>query len=598
MNPKLLLRTAQAYLSLPVHPETLAPQHSPSLKLTLKPIFDASTGEAEAINIQLSFQSPEVAANHTLVELPLRFGNVPSQQYGPGAIPASDPLGDLPLLLKTDESNNLQRWLSTKATEGDVELAFTAIPRHVDVNTPIGSRVDLRKQHDGLLGVGLSMLPFPPTADEKYDIQIAWDLSSAPAGTSVASSLGEETLIRREGSLQDLQLSLFTVGPLKRYPPNATDSSDFGIFYCDPEPPFNIPELASYIQTTYSKISTFFGDEVRQPYRIFLRSSPRAVGGAGFINSFMLEYHHGQAVSQIETQDVLTHEIVHNWPLLDSQEKSRGFTGADVTWYNEGIATYYQAHLPYRFNISSRAELLRVLNSHAQAYYTNPTVNYSNEEAAEKARQDPNAQRLPYHRGEMYLTLVDCQPRPRSRGKQSIDGLVFELLQRRRTGQEPKLDSWLELVDAELGLSAIEDYKVMASGSLIVPPADCLTHLGLELFRHDQELFKLGFDSSPSFNRRKITGLLPGSRAEGAGIREGDEMVGAHTLHWQVTDDIERNMTLRLRRDGEVFDISYWPRSWRKVQSWQWRSSDVGAGTRTSVGCCVQRNQGQVYDCP
>jgi hypothetical protein len=42
---------------------------------------------------------------------------------------------------------------------------------------------------------------------------------------------------------------------------------------------------------------------------------------------------------------------------------------------------------------------------------------------------------------------------------------------------------------------------------------------------------------------------------------------------WQLTGDYERRMKLKVRRGGEQIDFEYWPRSWEKVECWQWVES-------------------------
>lgn len=89
---------------------------------------------------------------------------------------------------------------------------------------------------------------------------------------------------------------------------------------------------------------------------------------------------------------------------------------------------------------------------------------------------------------------------------------------------------------------------------------------GLELVRHDEEDFEMGFKPNISFISRRISGLVGGSRTTGAGIRGRDEIVGTHAMLWQVADDIAWNTRLKLGRDGDIFDVGYWPRLWETVR--------------------------------
>ena len=163
---------------------------------------------------------------------------------------------------------------------------------------------------------------------------------------------------------------------------------------------------------------------------------------------------------------------------------------------------------------------------------------------------------------------VNAQIQKASHGKRSVDDIVLALLDRSRAKEPYGAKEWLSLLTAELGPSALDDFNAMDAGEVMVPTSDCLTP-DFKLIRHDQEVLDLGFDDS-FYRTRVVRGLKAGSRAAEAGLKDGDEIV-KNTFIWQVQGDFERNMKLFVKREGvgEV-DIEYWPRSWEKVESYQW----------------------------
>ncbi|KAK1040451.1 hypothetical protein LTR33_015811, partial [Friedmanniomyces endolithicus] len=199
--------------------------------------------------------------------------------------------------------------------------------------------------------------------------------------------------------------------------------------------------LADYIQALFINMCGFFHDSDTRPYRVFLRPSLRGFGGQGFLNSFMLEYFPNVEVEQWELEWLLAHEATHNWPLMDSNPGQ--VTGADNTWYNEGIATYYQLFLPYRFGKTTKVEFVKQLNMNLQAYFTNPTIIMSNEEVAEQTWQNSAAQRLPYHRGLLYFLHLEDLMRQSSGGKLGIRSPVQQLLERKRKEEAFDLSCWI-----------------------------------------------------------------------------------------------------------------------------------------------------------
>ncbi|KAK0806031.1 hypothetical protein LTR02_003254 [Friedmanniomyces endolithicus] len=548
-----------------------------SIEVTLTPDFNATASLPAVLDISLSFSPPDLPVNASLVELPFAIGNVPCQTYdGTNPMFAVDDDGILDLTIADDRQHNLRRWLTSRPTVGAVRLSMIAVPRKIDITTPIGPRIDLREIDGGLLGSASSMVPLPATPPHhSYEITVCWDLSKSPANASYASSLGEDLcteIADRSQAIQALQSSIFAVGPtLHRYPPSSQspEKSQFGLFYfgTTADDPFDVIKLADYIQALFINMCGFFHDSDTRPYRVFLRPSLRGFGGQGFLNSFMLEYFPNVEVEQWELEWLLAHEATHNWPLMDSNPGQ--VTGADNTWYNEGIATYYQLFLPYRFGKTTKVEFVKQLNMNLQAYFTNPTIIMSNEEVAEQTWQNSAAQRLPYHRGLLYFLHLEDLMRQSSGGKLGIRSPVQQLLERKRKEEAFDLSCWISLVGTAIGNITVakEQYRDMAAGGFLNLPSSTLSHFDLRVVATAQERLELGFDTA-SLNSRVISGIVLGSRADEAGIKDGDAIVQTKSI-WQVADDISRNMRMRLMRDGVAYDVSYWPRSREKVPSVQ-----------------------------
>jgi predicted metalloprotease with PDZ domain len=239
-----------------------------------------------------------------------------------------------------------------------------------------------------------------------------------------------------------------------------------------------------------------------------------------------------------------------------------------------GIANYYARTLPFKFGLIDQQKLLQGINVEASAYYTNPSRGMSDDEANRRAWEDFEVQRLPYNRGALYLFDANAKIRDKSKGTRSIDESVLELLRRKENRQRYGLNEWLDMMVKELGPSGKEDWERMGNGELVIPVPNALG-LDFELGRSDQEPFELGF-SYTSLTSRIISGLIPGSRAAKAGLRDGDVLLRNDYLG-NSADHYERNLNLVIRRDGREIVINYWPRKWEKVECWQWfdRSSLV-----------------------
>lgn len=99
--------------------------------------------------------------------------------------------------------------------------------------------------------------------------------------------------------------------------------------------------------------------------------------------------------------------------------------------------------------------------------------------------------------------------------------------------------------------------------------------------RHNQEVLELGFDPK-SLREGEVTGLKKGSRAEDAGVWEGDLILNCVSM-WRISDDLNDHVEPILKRPanrkaagkiGEKFKIRYWPRSKHKSESYQYVAAE------------------------
>jgi predicted metalloprotease with PDZ domain len=420
-----------------------------------------------------------------------------------------------------------------------------------------GPPFDLRPEAGGLAGAGVSFLALPDSSTV-YQIGVHWDLTSMPAGARGVFSRGEGD-VSFPGPADLLAYAFYLAGPVASYPPCPNGDGPFQAFWLS-QPPFDIQSVVSWTEQAYSEISTFFRDP-EKPYFVFFRHNEGgAIGGAALPSSFMVGYGDVPAPTPARLRSMLAHEIVHNWPSPLNDNASE--------WYGEGMAEHYSAAITLRAGLISPEEFLTGLNAQALSYYANPLRNLPSSEVAARFWSDTRVRNIPYDRGALYLASVDAAVRGSSMGARSLDDLMFSMLDRMQGGQSYDSAAWSALVNRELGAEGRTQYEAMIAGELIEPPSNaygpCFSN---EATSYPQ--FELGFDPAVlSEVPRIVTEVVPGSNAEQAGLRTGDEITAPIVLE-DVLSDSSAQLTVKVLRGTDAMDISYVPRG-AAVSGYRW----------------------------
>jgi predicted metalloprotease with PDZ domain len=169
----------------------------------------------------------------------------------------------------------------------------------------------------------------------------------------------------------------------------------------------------------------------------------------------------------------------------------------------------------------------------------------------------------------LYFATVDDAVRKNSGGRRSLDNLMLHLLALQNKGASLKNNDWENVLRAELGEGAVSEFHAALDGKMPVPAPDafgpCYTRTTARARRYE-----VGFEPTVLREPRRIVrGLVPGSPAERAGLKNGDEIVKP-----VPQDEIQGNQTellkLDIRRKDQEFEISYLPRG-EEVDVYQWK---------------------------
>ncbi|KAK4549429.1 hypothetical protein LTR36_006426 [Oleoguttula mirabilis] len=542
-------------------------------ELTLTPVFN-HTADLSALAVHQRLTNYAFAQDEDVLSLLVDLGGVDMGYVAADGPTVSDAEGAIELVDRFESTvlTSTRIWKTLRPTVGDIEVVYTALPRPVSAATRTGPSLDFRLDQGGLIGSGMGFLALPPDREGgEVSATISVDLSGHQRDVSAAWTYGGgEGVVQIEGEtvFGRIANTFWAVGPVKSLesPSSSAKLNDFNMYWFG-EPPFDPFELGSRLGTVFAEMRSFFRD-TGDTYRIFLRHNPfpGSLTGTALHRSFMHGYDDSERAYPPTLQDreaVLVHEMVHNWVSLEGAESL-----SSENWYSEGLADYYAVLLRYRLGLLDPREYLEEVNRRLVGYYTSPAVAWSWEHLLEATWLISHAQEMPYARGFAMGLKVNGLIRRASGGAASLDDLVVTLVARLQRGERHGLREYLDLLtdvlhDEELPTALVDDMK---AGELQIPSEDCLDPLPFHtrLVSQQLEVFELGFaEKALLAGNHTIEGLVAGSRAELAGLRNGDRvhMLYGSAYH-HAKGNFEARLTLEVQRVGwEPFVVDFWPRS-------------------------------------
>jgi predicted metalloprotease with PDZ domain len=536
----------------------------PSLSVSLKPGTAANSSDIDHLDITLLIEKAPRASAAPILQIPLVTDNVVTSAERIADLAASDSKGPLHLVPREQggPGNGLRQWFADRAVEGALRVHY-----RVPTSAPPAPRgaappLELTSESGGFSGAGGTFLLLPP-GDASYRLSVDWDLSGLPAGAAGVSSLGVgDASSSSPLPAEALADSFFMAGAIGRFPDGGTADGFFSAW--QGKPPFDVKPLMEWGARLRGDYIRFFKDSSPEPYGVFIRRNlVNPGGGVSLHHSFVTTYGEKTGSDPDDLKLTLAHEMFHTFaPSIGVP------AGLESSWFGEGLATYYQRELPFRFGMIDPSTYLGDLNYTAARYYTNALGNAPNSEVPKRFWEDTRIRTLPYDRGALYFATVDYAVRKASGGKRSLDDLVLAMRARQLAGKTLTNADWEELVGKELGQNGVEDFRAMLQGATPLPASDafgpCFRRVTKPLRR-----YQLGFDPKVLVQPKRIVrGLIAGSAAAKAGLRNGDEIlkpVGQDHIQGDQTGIL----TLLIRRGDEEMTIHYLPRG-ETVDAWQW----------------------------
>jgi predicted metalloprotease with PDZ domain len=178
------------------------------------------------------------------------------------------------------------------------------------------------------------------------------------------------------------------------------------------------------------------------------------------------------------------------------------------------------------------------------------------------------AELIPYMRGCVYLLQIDSSLRKASGifgfdQMSPLDDIIVDMGRRWQRGEKLQACDWLMYLWPYLG-DVSHGFRAMLRGTAMDLKDFIVAQEDSTLAPSMQEILEYGFDKS-STNQRIVSGLVQGSRAAIAGLKNGDKILSTSRASVCAVS-LSATFQVSIERAGQEVQISYWPRSFSKAR--------------------------------
>jgi predicted metalloprotease with PDZ domain len=250
---------------------------------------------------------------------------------------------------------------------------------------------------------------------------------------------------------------------------------------------------------------------------------------------------------------LLSHELFHLWNghrYKLAEPEPLGY------WFSEGFTNFYARRLLFRAGLLDKAAFLANLNDEVARYLVSPVKREPASRIAQDFWNDKDVEKLPYLRGDVVALLVDAEIRAVSHGNKSLDDLMKELLGAKK---DPAPNVTPETFLARIASYTSDGFadkirKIVVDGA---PAALDPKLLEPCLHGHVEPLgpYEVGFEEAAARSRHVMAGVVAGSSAYRAGLRNGQRVVS-----WKVhRGDFRVPAEVVIDEGGANRTVSYLP---------------------------------------
>ncbi|WP_318345263.1 M1 family aminopeptidase [Flagellimonas baculiformis] len=400
-----------------------------------------------------------------------------------------------------------------------------------------------------------NMFMVPQQREGHQNIVLDW--SAFPKDYTIHNSFGSQEKVQ---VLKDMDMDLFGnaifVGGDFRVSQGNIQGNTISLATRGEWVPFQEEDVFQVLEQTLTCQRNFWNDHSQEYFTVTLQPFPQENGssfqGTGLTNSFATSISNNDFTDIEQLVYLFNHELMHNWIghtiKNDNEEEQYWFSEGFTEYYTfKNIATNKINGLTGAFYINEMNRTIRDLYASPVVEAPNADINYDN------FWGNRDYSKLPYWRGAVFAFYLDQKIQQISKEKQGLDDVMHQIYTDATTkGQKLEHDYFIGVMngywegdfESFFRKHIIEGQKIDLGGFF--------DGLGLD-YEPMSDIYELGFEFDG--DRKKIERVVEGSKAWEAGLREGDEVYSRSI--WQGS--IEHQVELGLKRNGEKFQVAYYP---------------------------------------
>src|SRR5687767_11556239 len=435
----------------------------------------------------------------------------------------------------------------------------------------------VRSSYFYVMGQALWVYPDMP---EKTPLQLSLHWKNISEGWALINSFGAGQPRQKVNvTLNDFRRGTFLAGDyrIKRFmvnrrPVYAVTRGSFG--FSDEEFNDTVKQLMQFTRDLWNSHDF-------PHYYVVLLPTDESVeirAGEGRTNSFSL-YLSKDFTTLSEHLRTLAHELFHAWnpQRLGDFEVIGGVEDERLYWFSEGVTDYYASVLLLRAGLISLEDYVAGYNSLTKEYYTSPIRLLTVAEMVRKRQTSYEVDRLFYKRGALLAHYWDNAIRSRTNNKSSLDDVMRSLLKSAKARgvslSHKRIADALRPYLGEKGVSDIEKY--IDRGELV--PAENFFGMCAIPEVINYHPWDMGFEADTSSRTRVISGVVPGSNAHRAGLRDGQKWVSGGF----VWDDPTRLTKLTVIEGDTQKVVQFYPAARESIPLPQYKlKPDLSAAER------------------